>query len=71
HQKYHIPIEIATDSHYTRKEDAKFQKYMLMVRTENTIKNLEEALKKMDKLGDELEKVNKKVQWMEKARRKS
>lgn len=46
HEKYHIPIELATDSHYTRKEDSKFQKYMLMVRTENTIKNLEEALKK-------------------------
>lgn len=45
HEKYGIPIEIANDCHYTLKEHSKFQQYMLMVRTDNTVQNIEEALK--------------------------
>lgn len=46
HDKYHIPLICSCDAHYANPEDSKYQRYMLMVRTENTIKDIEEAIKK-------------------------
>lgn len=45
HDKYHIPLVLTNDSHYSRPTDANLQKYMLMVKTGNTIANMEEKLK--------------------------
>ncbi len=45
HLKYGIPLIISSDCHYASPEDAKYQKYMLMIRTKNTIADLNEAMR--------------------------
>lgn len=45
HDKYHIPMVITGDCHYCKKDEFIYQRYMLMVKTGNTIANMEEKLK--------------------------
>lgn len=39
-----LPIILSNDCHYPSKEDSKHQQYMLMVRTKNTIADLQQAM---------------------------
>lgn len=48
HEKYHIPIILTQDVHYCTQSDSKNQMYMLMVKTGNTLKDIEEAKKNDD-----------------------
>jgi len=48
HDKYHIPLTISTDCHYCSPQDAKYQRYMLMKRTKNTVKDIERAMQEGD-----------------------
>ena len=45
HDRYHIPLIVTCDSHYCKQEDAKYQQYMLMIRTKRTIADIQEAMK--------------------------
>ena len=46
HDKLHIPLILTQDCHYCYKEDSKFQQYMLMTRTKNTVQDIKEAMAK-------------------------
>jgi DNA polymerase-3 subunit alpha len=43
HDKYHLPMIVTQDCHYCKKEDSKYQQYMLMTRTKNTVQDIERA----------------------------
>jgi DNA polymerase-3 subunit alpha len=51
HDKYHVPLDLANDVHYCNEEDSKYQRYMLMVQTRRTKKELDAAVEAND--GDE------------------
>jgi len=44
HDKYHIPLIITNDCHFARSTDSKFQRYMLMIQSNSTIAQVEEAV---------------------------
>jgi len=44
HDRYHIPLNITQDCHYCKQEDAKYQQYMLMIRTKHTVADIEAAI---------------------------
>jgi len=44
HDKYHIPLIITCDTHYPEAKDSKYQRYMLMVQTGRTIKDIQNLL---------------------------
>lgn len=46
HLKYpHLPIVLTNDCHYCMKQDSDMQRYMLMIQTNKTIREIQEALK--------------------------
>lgn len=40
-EKYNLKLIITNDVHYLDKEDSKYQRYMLMIQTKNTLKDIE------------------------------
>ncbi len=44
HDKLHIPLIVTNDCHYCMRDDSKFQRYMLMIRTKNTVQDIEAAI---------------------------
>jgi DNA polymerase-3 subunit alpha len=57
HEKYGLRIILTNDTHYCNPEDSKFQRYMLMIQTGNTVKEIqrkltEEGLQDMFELQD-------------------
>lgn len=44
HDKYKIPLILTQDVHYCNANDAKYQRYMLMVQTKKTIKEIEQKI---------------------------
>lgn len=49
HDKYKVPLLITNDCHYCNAEDSKFQRYMLMIQKESSIKEIEKKLSADDK----------------------
>jgi DNA polymerase-3 subunit alpha len=49
HAKYHIPLILTQDCHYCNKEDSKYQRYMLMIQKDTSIKEIEKKLSEEDK----------------------
>jgi len=49
HDKYKIPLILTQDTHYCEKEDSKFQRYMLMIQKDSSIKEIENKLSADDK----------------------
>lgn len=43
YDKYHLPIIVSQDCHYCKKGDSRYQQYMLMTRTKNTVHDIEKA----------------------------
>ena len=62
HDKYHLPLIVTQDCHYCQKEDSYMQRLMLMVQTNNTIQNIQEALAK-DETADFFELQDQNL-WM-------
>ncbi len=57
HAKYKIPLVLTNDTHYCYPEDSKYQRYMLMIQTQNTIEDIqrkaaEEGLQDLFELQD-------------------
>jgi intein/homing endonuclease len=50
HDKYHIPLIVTNDCHYCNQEDSKYQRYMLMIQKETSIKEIEKKLSAEDKM---------------------
>lgn len=50
HEKYKIPLIITNDCHYCNQEDSKYQRYMLMIQKESSIKEIEKKLSAEDKM---------------------
>lgn len=46
HEKYGLPLIISCDVHYCNKEDSHYQRLMLMIQTNRTLKEIEEAKQK-------------------------
>ncbi len=44
HDKYKIPLILTNDCHYANKEDSKYQRYMLMIQKDSSIKTIEAKL---------------------------
>lgn len=59
HEKYHIPIVVTNDCHYSSPEDSHMQRLMLMIQTQRTLKEIEEK-KAADETADffELQDAN-------------
>lgn len=49
HDKYHLPLILSNDTHFCNQEDSKFQRYMLMIQKETSIKEIEKKLSADDK----------------------
>lgn len=49
HDKYHLPLIISNDTHYCNEEDSKYQRYMLMIQKDTTIREIERKLSEEDK----------------------
>lgn len=63
HAKYHVPLILTNDAHYTRKEDSKNQQYMLMTRNKNTLADIEKAMAQGD-AEDKFFELQDKNLWM-------
>lgn len=46
HERYKIPLIVSCDVHYCNKEDSHYQRLMLMIQTNRTLKEIEEAKQK-------------------------
>lgn len=49
HDKYHLPIFVSNDCHFCEKEHSKFQRYMLMIQKDTSIKQIEKKLSEEDR----------------------
>jgi intein/homing endonuclease len=64
HDKYGIPLIVTNDCHYCNEADSKFQRYMLMIQTKRTEKEILEAQSLLaDTEGDMFELQDKNL-WM-------
>lgn len=48
HDRYGLPVTLSQDCHYSRREDSKMQRLMLMVQTRKTIKEIQEKMDRED-----------------------
>jgi DNA polymerase III alpha subunit len=62
HEKYKIPLIVSCDVHYCNKEDSHYQRLMLMIQTNRTLKEIEEA-KQKDSMADFFELQDENL-WM-------
>jgi DNA polymerase-3 subunit alpha len=62
HEKYKIPLIVSCDVHYCNKEDSHYQRLMLMIQTNRTLKQIEEA-KQKDAMADFFELQDENL-WM-------
>lgn len=62
HNKYKIPLIITCDTHYANPEDSLYQRYMLMMQTGRTIKDIQNALELGD--GNSAFELQDKNLWM-------
>jgi DNA polymerase-3 subunit alpha len=46
HERYKLPLIVSCDVHYCKKEDSHYQRLMLMIQTNRTLKEIEEAKQK-------------------------
>lgn len=53
HDKYHIPIIITGDVHYSEKEESDMQRLMLMIQTKKTIAQIQEKQRQSEEDGTE------------------
>jgi DNA polymerase III subunit alpha len=62
HDKYHIPLILSQDAHYSNKEDSYFQRLMLMVQNNKTIADIEKAMQAEDSM--DIFELQDKNLWM-------
>lgn len=62
HERYKLPLIVSCDVHYCKKEDSHYQRLMLMIQTNRTLKEIEEA-KQKDAMADFFELQDSNL-WM-------